>query len=122
MMLTGCVQGTCTREERECHTPIFRIWCDAHQLDLVIKKAFNLLCSDKFLTTLTAVTGHLRRQPNLQVEMKSICPTFVSTRWIWMGKVLSWLRMKRVRLQQHFDEKKPTCSSTREWWLVMVFI
>jgi hypothetical protein len=38
-----------------------------------------------------------------------------------MGKVLSWLRMKRVRLQQHFDEK-PTCSPTREWWLVVLII
>jgi hypothetical protein len=83
--MTGCIQGMCTRLERECHTPIFQIWCGAHQLDLVIKKAFNRLCSDKFLTTLTAATGHLRRQPNLQVEMKSICPTFVSTRWISMA-------------------------------------
>jgi hypothetical protein len=39
-----------------------------------------------------------------------------------MGKVLSWLRMKRVRLLQHFDEKKPTCSPTREWWLVVLII
>jgi hypothetical protein len=121
-VMAGCVQGTCTRLERECHTPIFRIWCGANQLDLVINKAFNQLCSDKFLTTLTAATGHLRRQLNLQVEMKSICPTFVSTRWISMGKVISWLRMKRVRLEQHFDEKKPACSPTREWWLVVLII
>jgi hypothetical protein len=121
LMLTGCVPGTCTRLERECHTPIFRIWCGAHQLDQVIKKTFNRLCSDKFLTTLTAVTGHLRRQLNLQVEMKSICPTFVSTRWISMGKVLSWLRIKPVRLQQHFDEQ-PTCSTAKEWWLVVLII
>jgi hypothetical protein len=82
--MTGCLQGTCTRLERECHTPIFRVWCGAHQLDLVIKKAISWLCSEKFLTTLTAVTGHLRRQLNLQVEMKSICPhlyPLVGFRW-----------------------------------------
>jgi hypothetical protein len=28
--MTGCMQGTCTRLERECHAPIFRIWCGAH--------------------------------------------------------------------------------------------
>jgi hypothetical protein len=63
--IAGCIQGTCTRLEREYHTPIFPIWCGAYQLDLVIKKAFNRLFSDKFLTTVTAVSGHLRRQPNL---------------------------------------------------------
>jgi hypothetical protein len=32
--MAGCVQGTCPHLERECHTPFFRIWCGAHQLDL----------------------------------------------------------------------------------------
>jgi hypothetical protein len=39
-----------------------------------------------------------------------------------MGKVLSWLRSQHVRLQQHFDEKKPTRSPSREWWLVVLII
>ena len=120
--MTGCVQGTCTRLERECISPIFRIWCGAHQLDLVIKRAFNRLCNDRFLSMLTSVTGHLRRQTNLQVEMKSTCPTFVPTRWISMGKLLRWLKNNRLRLQQHFVEKKPACTPTREWWLVVLII
>lgn len=120
--MTGCVQGTCSRLERECNTPIFRIWCGAHQLDLVVKKAFNRLCSDIFLNMITGVTGHLRRQQNLQREMKSVCPTFVCTRWISMGKLLKWLKNKRIRLQEHFAEKKPSCTPTREWWLVVLII
>ena len=56
--MSGCVQGTCTHLERECHNPIFRIWCGAHQLDLVIKKAFKRLCSERFVNQLTAVTAH----------------------------------------------------------------
>ena len=51
--MTGCVQGTRTRLSRECNGEIFRIWCGAHQLDLVVKKAFNQLLNEKFLTTLT---------------------------------------------------------------------
>jgi hypothetical protein len=120
--MTECAQGICTRLERECNTPIFRICCGAHQFDLVVEKAINRLCSDTFLTMLTAVTGHLRRQSNLQVEMKSTCPTFVPTRWISMGKLLTWLKKKRVRLQEHFDEKRPACRPTREWWFVVSII
>lgn len=58
----------------------------------------------------------MRRQQNLQREMKSVCPTFVSTRSISMGNLLKWLKTKRVRLQEHFDEKKPA------WWIVVSII
>jgi hypothetical protein len=58
--MTGCISGTCTRLARECYAPLFRIWCGAHQLDLVMKKAFISLCDDKFIHTLTGATGHLR--------------------------------------------------------------
>ena len=40
--MTGCRQGTCTRLQQECRSSIFRICCGAHQLDLVVKKAFQL--------------------------------------------------------------------------------
>ncbi len=120
--MTGCVQGTCTRLSNECHGNIFRVWCGAHQLDLVVKKAFNRLMSDNFLNTLTGVTGHLRRQQNLIQDMKSTCATFVTTRWISMGKVLKWLKANRVRLLQHFSEKKPACTPSMEWWLVVIII
>ncbi|KAG7370273.1 hypothetical protein IV203_028019 [Nitzschia inconspicua] len=89
---------------------------------LVVKKAFNRLCSDRFLNTITGITCHLRRQQNLQREMKSMCPTFVYTRWISMGKLLKWLKIKRIRLQEHFAKRKPSCTPAREWWLVVLII
>jgi hypothetical protein len=120
--MTGCIKGTCTRLSNECHSRIFRIWCGAHQLDLVMKRAFNKLCNEKFLDTLTSVTGHLRRQQNLIADMKSTCPTFVTTRWLSMGKLLKWLIDKRVRLMQHFNEKKPACTPSIDWWIVVAVI
>ncbi|KAG7371412.1 hypothetical protein IV203_019982 [Nitzschia inconspicua] len=116
--MTGCIQGTCTRLSNECHGNIFRVWCGAHQLDLVVKKAFNQLMNKKFLITLTGVTGHLRRQQNLIQHMKSSCPTFATTPWISMGKVLKWFKANRIRLFQHFSEMKPACTPSMEWWLV----
>jgi hypothetical protein len=125
--MTGCISGTCTRLAREFHSSIYRIWCGAHQLDLVVKKAFSRLCNETFLDTLTSMTGHLRRQQNLIREMKSACPTFVSTRWISMGKVLRWMKDNRLRLLQHFNEKNPTALlrvngglssvSFSRWWI-----
>lgn len=120
--MTGCVQGTVSRLNRESCCKIFRIWCGAHQLDLVVKKAFNKLCDDGFISTLTGVTSHLRRQVNLIAEMKCTCPSFVPTRWISMGKVLKWLKLKRVRLLEHFDSKKPSCTPPAEWWIVVLVV
>jgi hypothetical protein len=120
--MTGCLQGTVTRLQQETHHQIFRIWCGAHQLDLVVKKAFNKLCDEEFLRITTGVTGHLRRQQNLITEMDSTCPTFVSTRWISMGNVLKWLKSKRTRLLEHFESKKPSCTPPLEWWIVVLII
>jgi hypothetical protein len=120
--MTGCVQGTVTRLEHETHHPIFRIWCGAHQLDLVVKKAFNKLCDDEFLRITTGVTGHLCRQQNLIAEMDSACPSFVSTQWISMGKVLKWLKSKRMRLLEHFEIQKPSCTPPLHWWIVVLII
>ena len=34
-----------------------------------------------------------------------------------MGRLLDWLNDKRREVQQHFDEKKPPCRPTKEWWI-----
>ena len=120
--MTGCIKGMCTRLSNECHTRIFRIWCGAHQLDLVMKRAFNKLYNKKFVDTLTSVTGHLRRQQNLIAEMKTTCPILVTTWWLSMGKLLKWLIDKRVWLIQHFDQKKPACTPLFDWWTVVAVI
>ena len=39
-----------------------------------------------------------------------------------MGKVLKWLKANRVRLLVHFAEKRPRCTPSTEWWLVVVII
>ncbi len=109
--MTGCIKGTRTCLSNECHSCIFRIWCGAHQLDLVMKQAFNNLCNEKFVDILTIVMGHLCCQQNLIADMKSTCPMYVTTRWMSMGKVLKWLMVKRVQLMSHFTEK-PACTTS----------
>jgi hypothetical protein len=120
--MTGCIQGTVTRLCREANSEVYRVWCGAHQLDLVMKKAFNKLCEDRFVGTITSLTGHLQRQQNLISDMKSTCPTFAETQWISMGKLLKWLKDKSVRLFQHFDAKKPACTPPMYWWIVVYII
>ena len=86
-----------------------------------MEKAFNKLCDDQFVGIVTRMTGHLRRQQNLINDMKSTCPTFTETRWISMGKLLKWLKDKRGRIFQHFDEKTP-CPPRMYWWIVVYVV
>ena len=87
-----------------------------------MKRVFHNLLDDKFVSILTSVTGHLRRQQNLIIEMKSACPTFVETRWISMGNSLKWLKNNRIRLMEHFDAKRPRCTPPLHWWIVVIVI
>lgn len=120
--MTGCIQGAVTRLCQEAKSEVYRVWCGAHQLDLVMKKAFHKLCDDQFVGILTRLTAHLRRQQNLINDMKTACPTFAETRWISMGKLLKWLKDKRGRLFQHFDDKRPACTPPMYWWIVVYVI
>ena len=69
--MTGCIQGIVTRLCQEANSEIYRVWRGAHQLDLVMKKAFHKLCEVHFVGTVTRLTGHLRRQQNLISDMKT---------------------------------------------------
>lgn len=118
--MTGRISGCVTRIHRNCVGPCYRVWCGAHQLDLVIQKVFKKLLSEEFVGQVMAVTGYLQRQVNLLIEMKnSKCPRFIDTRWLSMGKLIKWLVENRDRVKQHYEEKNPLCKPSIKWWIVV---
>ena len=64
------------------------------------------------------ITGHLCCQVNLISEMQSKCPQFFNTCWLSMEQFLSWLNLNRPPLTHHFDEKRPSCSPTKSFWIM----
>jgi hypothetical protein len=118
--MTGRVNCVVSCIHCECLTDsVYRVWCGAHQLDLVAQKVFQKLCSDQFVNIVMGITGHLRRQQNLISEMGSKCPRFIDTQWLSMEVFLSWIIANRSRLQLHFEEKKPARSPDDKWWIVV---
>ena len=117
--MTGSQQGLVTRIDRACLPGFYRIWCGAHQLDLVVQAIFVQLLNDTFVQNIHSVTGHLRRQQNLIREMGTKCPKFVDTRWLSMERLLSWLVKHRLRVVSHLEEKQRNPS--KAWW-VMVYL
>jgi hypothetical protein len=117
--MTGSISGVVTRLCGVSLRGCYRVWCCAHQLDLVVQKSFSHLCNDTFIFQVTAVTGHLRRQQNLISDMKSKCPRFIDTRWLSMEKFLNWIVKNRPRLFIHFEDKKPSCAPSDSWYIVV---
>ena len=118
--MTGRYQGVVTYLCNDTPHLVYRVWCGAHQLDLVVQSATRRLLGGEFVQCLTNMTGNLRRQKNLIMEMKAKCPRFIDTRWMSMAKVLHWFNTKRVKLQQFLDERARPWRPPLHWWITVV--
>jgi hypothetical protein len=109
-----CANGVCNpifntpQTVKVIHGNIFRLWCGANQLDLVVKEASNKLCDERFLGILTGVTGHLCRQQNFITDMKSSCPTFCVNSMDFYGKSLEMAETEEIAAVGAFREQE-TC-------------
>ena len=86
--MTGQYQGVVTYLCNNTPHLVYHVWCGAHQLDLVVQSATRHLLHGAFVQFVTNMTGNLRRQKNLILEMKTKCPRFTYTRWMSMAKVI----------------------------------
>ena len=120
--MTGRIQGLITRLCRAASNDLIRVWCGLHQLDLVMQRVFKPALQDDFYSKLTALIGHLRRQQNLIAEMRSSCPKVADTRWISMSASTTWLRKHQVHVMHHLEEKKPSCTPSKSWWIFLFAI
>jgi hypothetical protein len=120
--MKGRLSGAVTHLAAGTLPGFFRVWCAAHQPDLVIQVLISALCDEMFYTKLTALIGHLRRQQNLIAAMRSTCPTVASTRWLSLGRVFRWLAKNRARLFEHFSKKRPSCEPPLSWRVILLAV
>jgi hypothetical protein len=66
--------GFVTLMDKESANEVLRVWCPAHQMDLVIQDATIMINDGTFTKTTHSFTVHLRQQANLQLVMGSKFP------------------------------------------------
>ena len=115
--MTGQYQGVVTYLCNNTPHLVYCVWCGAHQLDLVVQSATRHLLHGAFVQFVTNMTGNLRRQKNLIIEMKTKCPRFIDTRWMSMAKVLHWFNANQIQLQQFLDEHQHSWKPPLHWWV-----
>jgi hypothetical protein len=121
--MTGKYNGLVTYLDKMClpysKSRVYRIWCGAHQLDLVAQKIYLKLLDETFISSTQDLTSYLRCQFNLIVEMGTKCPTFVNTRWLSMIKLLSWMKSNRLKICAYMDENEAKCKPDLAWWAMV---
>ena len=54
--------------------------------------------------------------------MQSKVPKVAHTCWESMSSMLKWFRDHQVRVQQYLEEKKPSCTPSPEWLIVIILV
>ena len=122
--MTGCIQGVVIQLEQQAEHQLYRVWCGLHQLDLIVKEAYEELLDGEFIKIMNAVVTHLRAQNNLIADMgQSTCPK-LTTRWTVIGTVCDWILRKQPRLFEHFKsaDKYQKHMPPISWWIVVAVV
>ena len=78
--ITGRIQGFATHVERAALSPgRIRVWCDLHQLDLVMQAFYKAVMSEQWYKFLIGLVGYLCRQQNLITEIMTQYPLVSDT-------------------------------------------
>ena len=115
--MTGRHSGVVTWIDKEADFNLMRIWCVPHQVDLLIKEATHSMHEGSFYKTLHDFSVHLRRQPNLQLEMGSTCPKDTN-QWAHLEHILSWMLQHCCCLLIWIAEKNPASAPEDRWWVM----
>ena len=115
--MTGHLQGVITWIAKEfLNTKFYWVWCELHQLDLVLKHAYMELYDNKVVEIMKPFIQHLRVQPGLITQIKAKCP-WLTTRWLIMGQVCNWFLAKWIDLFEYIELVEQLISSTPpQWW------
>jgi hypothetical protein len=119
--MIGRVAGVVTRFDAAMHSDysLIRIWCGAHQLNLVMEDIMNNVIKERFFLVMTGFITHLTRQQNLIAEMQTTCPRVVN-RWLSTEKVINWFKIHRPQLLAHIESKQPNFAPPRLWWVALL--
>ena len=71
------------------------VWCDTHQLDLVMGKILSIVVEDQFYSVMNVFTSYLGWQAKLIAYMDTIFPCVVN-RWLLTSKVMKWFKLNRM--------------------------
>lgn len=118
--MTGRYQSALTRFENICMPGIYRIWCAAHQIDLVIQSLMSDVIKQEFRDPRVALIGCLLRQFSLRNEMRITCPIVSGTWRLSLGSFTRWLVWRCERIIKYISERDAPVQPPTDWWNLLL--
>ncbi|OWZ12921.1 hypothetical protein PHMEG_00013840 [Phytophthora megakarya] len=121
--MPSCARILVSRLAQDCVAAFYCDWGVVQQLEKAIQESFNGLCNQRFMSALTVLTGHFRRQSALIREMNGeVCPKFEEGRWRSIAYVLKWFTVNRARLIKLVQDTQPAGAPGKEWWITVLAV
>ncbi|KAG3144586.1 hypothetical protein PI124_g5209 [Phytophthora idaei] len=121
--MPSCARVLVNRLAQGCVASFYCEWGLVPQLEQAIQESFNGLCNQRFMSGLTVLVGHFRRQRTLIREMnEEMCPKFEDGQWRSIASVLKWFTANRARLIQCAQDTQPTGAPGKEWWITVLAV
>ncbi|ETK90289.1 hypothetical protein F441_06047 [Phytophthora nicotianae CJ01A1] len=121
--MPSCARVLVNRLAQSCVASIYCEWGLVLQLEQAIQESFNGLCNQRFMSGLTVLVGHFRRQRVLIREMNGdLCPKFEDGQWRSITNVLEWFVSNRARLVKCVQDTQPTGAPGKEWWITVLAV
>jgi hypothetical protein len=117
--ISGNISGEVSFLRNETPGDFYRVWCGAYQLDLVNQRVVSKVYEETFYEDLIGLIGWLRRQQSFIAKVGSNCPKVATTRWLSLGRVLTWLLRNRTVVQDHLETVNAACAPFYGWWIIM---
>ncbi len=119
--MTGRIASvvTCLNVVMHSDCSLIRIWCGAHQLDLVMEDIISNVIKERFFSIMTRFIIHLTRQQNLIAEMQTTCLRVINC-WLSTKKVINWFKIHRPQLLAHIKSKQPASTPPHLWWVAFL--
>lgn len=97
----------------------YRIWCGAHQPDLVVQALFDKHVQKMFYEPLISLVSYVRRETNLIAKMGSNFPLVGATRWLSLGNQCRLIVQNRAALKEYLDLKNTPHTTDAKWWILV---
>lgn len=118
----GSIKGAVSRFDKETLPGFYRVWCMAHQLDLVIRHLMQSLLQESFHSSLSSLITYLRRQTSLTDQVGSTCPLVCATRWSSLGSATQWIFCHRTIISEFLCERNPSLHPDPQWWIFLATV
>ena len=102
--MTGRSRGVVSILESNLQKSLYRIWCGAYRLDIIVQDAISKNLCESFYQHLTTFISFLRSQVNFCAAFGGQYPKVATNKWLSLGRVCKSIIRQRSTIIDSFGD------------------